>query len=159
MRRFAISLRILVLEIDLFKLKSETLFITDGKVNEEILLENAIADNDSLIVNTQFNKKGLLKSIEFLVTRGQKRKLAVRIDASKKHNAPHLHIDINGNLHNASISIDNGVLLAGKLEKKVLKKIQIWINTNKKSLLKIWEQVQLGNTPNNHKKQIKPLEL
>jgi hypothetical protein len=142
-----VSLRILQLEIELAALEdslkkstSETgpsaQDSTTKRVDKEV-------DNRSLTVSVLPDK-----SIHFLVKSYPWRKLKVRIDFNKNHKRAHLHIDIDGNLHSSSIAIDNGDELAGDLDRKTKKMIKKWVKDNSYVLTEIWNEVQMGRTPN-----------
>jgi hypothetical protein len=87
-------------------------------------------------------------SIEFLVCCNSKRKLSVRIDNSKLHKTPHIHIDLNGEHHVASISINDLQLKAGNIPKSLLRIIKKWILLNNEILNKMWTQIQNDQVPN-----------
>ena len=52
------------------------------------------------------------------------------------HNLPHIHIDYAG--ASASISIVDGVLLAGRLPPKQLRLVQAWIEIHREDLMADW---------------------
>lgn len=66
----------------------------------------------------------------------------------ENHNEPHIHVDIGRNNHNASISIRNQEVLAGKIEKKYEKKVLEWVKKNKDNLIIIWNSMQSGEVVN-----------
>jgi hypothetical protein len=47
------------------------------------------------------------------------RAIRLRIDGSKNHNRPHVHVDYGKNRHAASFAIDNGDSLGREAEQKV----------------------------------------
>ncbi len=103
-------------------------------------LKNSIELVELLNSDTK-SGKGLL--LENLV----KKFVNVKVKMYKeKHNLPHIHLDIGRQNHVASISIEEQNILAGTVEKKYEKIVKNWINKNKENLLKIWDNIQDGET-------------
>ncbi|WP_447637088.1 DUF4160 domain-containing protein [Flavobacterium microcysteis] len=61
------------------------------------------------------------------------------------HKTPHLHISYGKNKHTASYSLLNGEIIVGNIPSKYDKKIKIWIDKNKETLMKIWNELKRGN--------------
>jgi len=70
---------------------------------------------------------------------------------NKHHNLPHIHAKYAE--FEASIGIDEGEILAGKLPRKQLRLVQAWIELHRDELLANWEIATLGENPY----KIKPL--
>lgn len=70
---------------------------------------------------------------------------------NKHHNLPHIHAKYAE--FEASINIDDGEILAGKLAKKQLRLVQAWIELHRDELLADWEISISGDNPY----KIKPL--
>ena len=70
--------------------------------------------------------------------------VSVRMDGTKKHNRPHLHISVGKQKHAASTSIHNGELLAGKLTSTQRREVQAWVSSHSRAPLKLWEEMQAG---------------
>jgi len=70
---------------------------------------------------------------------------------NKHHNTPHIHAKYAE--FEASIAIDEGEILAGKLPKKQLRLVQAWIELHKDELIADWEISISGENPY----KIKPL--
>lgn len=63
---------------------------------------------------------------------------------TKKHKEPHFHVELsNGN--EASISVSNGKILAGKIDGKSLKIIQAWVLLHKEELWDRWNNAVIGS--------------
>jgi hypothetical protein len=70
--------------------------------------------------------------------------LRMSMDGAKNHGRPHVHCDVGRNKHAASIAIDNGEMLAGKLKKRDLKVVQDWVSRRRKVLMELWVEMQAG---------------
>ncbi len=70
---------------------------------------------------------------------------------NKHHNLPHIHAKYAE--FEASIGIDEGEILAGRLPRKQLRLVQAWIELHRDELLANWEIATLGENPY----KIKPL--
>ena len=70
---------------------------------------------------------------------------------NKYHNSPHIHAKYAE--FEASISIDDGDILAGKLPRKQLRLVQAWIELHRDELIADWEISIGGENPY----KIKPL--
>jgi hypothetical protein len=70
--------------------------------------------------------------------------LSVRMDGTKNHGRAHLHISIGKKQHAASIAIDNGEILAGRLTTAQLREVQDWVRCHQQALTKLWTEMQAG---------------
>ena len=66
-------------------------------------------------------------------------------EIQEKHHLPHIHVRYQGS--SASISIDDGELLAGDLPKRQMRMVQVWIDLHKDELLADWELAKEGTEP------------
>lgn len=64
---------------------------------------------------------------------------------SKHHNLPHIHARYGE--FEASISIEDGEILAGELPRKQLRLVQAWIELRRDELMANWELVASGENP------------
>lgn len=64
---------------------------------------------------------------------------------NRQHNLPHIHVRYQGD--EASIAIEDGVLLDGKLPPKQLKMVQAWIEIHKEELQVDWQLAVNGEDP------------
>ncbi len=64
---------------------------------------------------------------------------------NKQHAIPHIHARYAE--HEASISIDEGEILAGSLPRKQLRLVQAWIELHRDELQADWELAIHGETP------------
>lgn len=64
---------------------------------------------------------------------------------NRRHNLPHIHVRYQG--QEASLSIDDGLLLEGILPPKQLKMVQAWIEIHKEELMVDWELAVNGDEP------------
>ena len=64
---------------------------------------------------------------------------------NRQHNLPHIHVRYQGD--EASISIEDGVLIDGKLPPKQLKMVQVWIDIHKEELQVDWQLAVNGEDP------------
>lgn len=62
-----------------------------------------------------------------------------------KHKSPHIHAKYNE--YEASISIDEGEILAGELPRKQLRLVQAWIELHRDELFANWELAANGEKP------------
>ena len=62
-----------------------------------------------------------------------------------QHNKPHVHVRYQG--YKASILIEDGNLIAGKVPKKQLKLIQAWIEIHREELIANWDLAVAGELP------------
>jgi hypothetical protein len=107
---------------------------------ELALLQEALADADfsSAIQNMrEDNERGL----HYLLVKVLK-PIRIKIDGSRNHKRPHIHIDYGKQFHAASYAIDTGERLVG--ESKYDREVAYWINENKPKLLEAWQLVQAG---------------
>lgn len=61
---------------------------------------------------------------------------------NKQHNRPHIHAEYGE--YEASIAIDDGLVLAGTLPSSKLKLIQAWIEIHREDLLVDWKLAVAG---------------
>ena len=66
-------------------------------------------------------------------------------EIKEKHHLPHIHVRYQGN--SASISIDDGELLAGDLPTRQMRMAQVWIDLHREELLADWELAKEGIEP------------
>ena len=59
-----------------------------------------------------------------------------------KHNAPHIHVDYAG--HSASVEIETGDVLDGKLPPPVLRLVQQWMDEHQEELFDRWDRAVAG---------------
>ena len=64
---------------------------------------------------------------------------------NRQHNMPHIHVRYQGD--EASIAIEDGALLDGKLPPKQLKMVQAWIEIHKEELQVDWQLAVNGEEP------------
>jgi Domain of unknown function (DUF4160) len=62
-----------------------------------------------------------------------------------RHHGPHIHVRYQG--VEAAISIEDGLVLDGKLPPKQLKMVQAWIEIHKEELFVDWELAVNGENP------------
>ena len=55
----------------------------------------------------------------------------------KKHRVPHIHAEYVE--HHASISIEDGAILAGRLPSSKMKLVQAWIEIHREDLMADWK--------------------
>jgi hypothetical protein len=74
--------------------------------------------------------------------------VSVRMDGTKNHGRPHLHVSIGRDKHAASIAIDNGENLTGrhKLTTTQLREVRDWVQSHKQALTKLWTEMQAGRS-------------
>jgi Domain of unknown function (DUF4160) len=70
--------------------------------------------------------------------------IRIRMDGSKNHKRPHVHVDYGKEYHTASYAIDNGERIAGELEGKYDGEVSIWIAKCRPQLLRAWKLTQAG---------------
>ena len=61
---------------------------------------------------------------------------------NKKHNKPHIHAEYAE--HEASIAIEDGVVLSGSLPSAKMKLVQAWIEIHREDLLADWKLAVSG---------------
>lgn len=64
---------------------------------------------------------------------------------NKHHNTPHIHARYAE--FEASISIDDGEILAGNLPRKQLRLVQAWIELHREEIRADWELAASGQVP------------
>lgn len=70
--------------------------------------------------------------------------IRIRMDGSRNHKRPHVHVDYGKEYHTASYAIDNGGRIAGELEGKYDGEVSIWIAKCRPQLLRAWKLTQAG---------------
>src|SRR5262245_13201259 len=70
------------------------------------------------------------------------KQIKIKIEASKNHTRPHLHIDYAGAYHAASYAIDNGERLVGS--SRYDNDVREWIAKHRPKLQQVWVLVQAG---------------
>ena len=65
--------------------------------------------------------------------------------STKHHNLPHIHAKYAE--FEASINIEDGEILAGKLPRKQLRLVQAWIELHRDELMADWEIAVGGDNP------------
>lgn len=68
------------------------------------------------------------------------------------HNPPHIHAQYGE--FEAIFEIKTGVLLRGRLPKRLERLLKEWLKLQKKDILRAWEQAQANKTP----QKVRPLE-
>ncbi len=62
-----------------------------------------------------------------------------------QHHTPHIHVRYQG--EKASVSIDDGQLLAGDFPPRQLRMVQVWIDIHRDELMANWELAVVGDEP------------
>lgn len=71
--------------------------------------------------------------------------VAIYYEDTGRHKMPHIHVRYQG--EKASISIEDGTVLAGDFPAKQLRMIQAWIDIHKDELIADWELAVSGEEP------------
>ncbi len=71
--------------------------------------------------------------------------VALYYEDTGRHNKPHIHVRYQGK--KASISLEDGSVLAGKFPAKQLRLVQAWIDIHKDELMADWELAASGEEP------------
>ncbi len=71
--------------------------------------------------------------------------VSIFFEDNERHHTPHIHARYQG--MKASISIIDGVLLAGDMPQKQLRMVQVWIDIHRDELLANWELAISGEEP------------
>ncbi len=71
--------------------------------------------------------------------------VAIYYEDTGRHNKPHIHVRYQGK--KASISIEDGTVLAGKFPPKQLRMALAWIDIHKDELMADWELAAAGEEP------------
>lgn len=71
--------------------------------------------------------------------------ITILYEGTDRHHLPHIHVRYQGT--KASISINDGEVLAGNLPPKQIKLVQAWIELHRDELLADWELAQNGEEP------------
>lgn len=64
---------------------------------------------------------------------------------NRRHHLPHIHVRYQS--EEASVSIENGLILDGALPSKQLKMVQAWIEIHQEELMVDWELAVNGEEP------------
>ncbi|MBE0503758.1 MAG: DUF4160 domain-containing protein [Desulfuromonadales bacterium] len=68
--------------------------------------------------------------------------VSILYEDNERHHLPHIHVRYSG--EKASISIADGLILAGSLPSRQLKMVQAWIEIHKDELYADWELAVSG---------------
>lgn len=90
--------------------------------------------------------------MEFLVKKHNQ--IAIRMDANKNHQRPHVHLDYGGQHHVASYAIDNGECLV-RNDDLCGTAVSAWIADNREILMKVWEITRTSPQPDDLVGQLK----
>jgi hypothetical protein len=71
--------------------------------------------------------------------------VSIYFEDNSRHHKPHIHARYQGK--SASISIEDGCLLAGEIPPKQLRFVQAWIDIHKEDLMADWELAVAGDEP------------
>ncbi|MBS1257331.1 MAG: hypothetical protein MAG551_00373 [Candidatus Scalindua arabica] len=71
--------------------------------------------------------------------------VAIYYEDTGRHNKPQIHVRCQGK--KASISIEDGTVLAGKFPPKQLRMVLAWIDIHKDELIADWESAATGEEP------------
>ena len=71
--------------------------------------------------------------------------VAIYYEDTGRHNKPHIHVRYQGK--KASISIEDGTVLAVKFPPKQLRMVLAWIDIHKDELMADWELAVTGEEP------------
>ena len=71
--------------------------------------------------------------------------VAMMFEDNERHNLPHIHVRYAG--QKASISIEDGLVLAGSIPSRQLKLVQAWVEIHKDELYADWELALTGEQP------------
>ncbi|KHE91077.1 MAG: hypothetical protein SCABRO_03181 [Candidatus Scalindua brodae] len=71
--------------------------------------------------------------------------VAIYYEDTGRHNKPHIHVRYQG--EKASISIEDGTVLAGKFPPKQLRMVLAWIDIHQDELMVDWELAAAGEEP------------
>ncbi len=71
--------------------------------------------------------------------------VSIFYEDNERHHLPHIHVRYQG--MKASISIEDGTVLAGNLPPRQVKMVQVWVDIHKDELLANWELAVAGEEP------------
>jgi len=71
--------------------------------------------------------------------------VAILYEDNDRHHLPHIHVRYSG--EKASVSIEDGTILAGSIPSRQLKMLQAWIEIHKDELFADWELAVSGEEP------------
>ncbi len=71
--------------------------------------------------------------------------VSIFYEENERHHLPHIHVRYQG--MKASISIEDGTVLAGNLPSKQIKMVQVWVDIHRDELLANWELAATGEEP------------
>ena len=114
---------------------------TNALAEEIAELQKAFGDIDLLLKPRDFSPipQFLVRVLE---------DIKIRMDGSKNHRRPHIHIDYGRKRHTASYAIDTGEKLVGSLGSQYDRRVLKWIDEYRPKLMMLWENVQTGGRTN-----------
>lgn len=71
--------------------------------------------------------------------------ISLFFEIREKHHLPHIYVRYHDS--RASVSIEDGALLAGDLPPRQLRMVQVWVDLHKEELLADWEIAKEGGEP------------
>ena len=71
--------------------------------------------------------------------------VSILFEDNDRHHLPHIHVRYAG--EKASVSIEDGAVLAGSLPSRQMKMLQAWIEIHKDELYADWELAVSGEEP------------
>jgi hypothetical protein len=71
--------------------------------------------------------------------------VSIFFEDNERHHLPHIHARYQG--MKASVSIEDGSVLAGNFPAKQLRMLQVWVDIHKDELLANWELAVSGEEP------------
>lgn len=71
--------------------------------------------------------------------------VSIFYEDNDRHHLPHIHVRYQG--MKASVSIEDGVVLAGQFPPKQMKMVQAWVEIHKDELFANWELAISGEEP------------
>lgn len=71
--------------------------------------------------------------------------ISLFFEIPERHHAPHIHVRYQDS--RASVSIEDGTLLAGDLAPRQLRMVQVWVDLHREELLADWEIAKEGDEP------------
>lgn len=78
------------------------------------------------------------------IFRGYEIKVSMQNEKGNRHNLPHIHIK-NGSGQEVSVGLD-GTVLAGCCDRKTLNRIKTFIMNNNRTLQKMWQLINAGQS-------------
>jgi hypothetical protein len=71
--------------------------------------------------------------------------ISLFFEIREKHHSPRIHVRYQDS--RASVSIEDGAMLAGELPPRQLRMVQVWVDLHKEELLADWEIAKEGGEP------------